>query len=99
MTDNSFADVKIHNEIEFCIVQDADVKKMIDKVRAQNAQYGNERGKFISIHVDKIDEYDDYTLEKVTRAANIYENFNAENSEANISAAQVEYINLKQIFH
>ena len=44
----------------------------------------------------KIDEYDDYTLEKVTRAANIYENFNAKNSEANISAAQVEYINLKQ---
>ena len=74
----------------------SDVKKMIDNVIAQNAQYVNERGKFISIHVDKIDEYDDYTLEKVTRAANIYENFNAETSEANRSAAQVEYINLKQ---
>ena len=76
--------------------KESDVKEMIDNVIAQNSQYVNERGKFISIHVDKIDEYDDYTLEKVTRAANIYENFNAENSQANISAAQVEYRNLKQ---
>ena len=74
----------------------SDVKEMIDNVIAQNSQYAYERGKFISIHVDKIDEYDDYTLEKVTRAANIYENVNAENSQANISAAQVEYRKLKQ---
>lgn len=36
MTDNSFADVKIHNEIEFCIVQDPDVKKMIERAFLSN---------------------------------------------------------------
>lgn len=74
----------------------SDVKSMIDNVIAQNSQYVNESGKFISIHVDEIDDYDDYTLEKVTRAANIYENYNAENSQTNIDAAKEEYRNLKQ---
>lgn len=72
------------------------VKEMIDNVIAQNSQFVNESGKFISIHVDEIDDYDDYTLEKVTRAANIYENSNAENSQTNIDAAKEEYRNLKQ---
>lgn len=36
MTDNSFADVKIHNEIEFCVVRDPDVKKKIERAFLSN---------------------------------------------------------------
>lgn len=36
MTDNSFADVKIHNEIEFCVVRDQDVKRKIERAFLNN---------------------------------------------------------------
>ncbi|MGN0132858.1 MAG: hypothetical protein ACI4AA_10490 [Lachnospiraceae bacterium] len=36
MTDNSFGDVKIHNEIEFCVVHDLDVKKQIERAFLSN---------------------------------------------------------------
>lgn len=36
MTDNSFADVKIHNEIEFCVVRDPEIKKIIERAFLNN---------------------------------------------------------------
>lgn len=36
MTDYSFADVKIHNEIEFCVVRDPEVKKKIERAFLNN---------------------------------------------------------------
>jgi hypothetical protein len=36
MTELSFADVKIHNEIEFCIVTDIDIKAKIERVFLNN---------------------------------------------------------------
>ena len=53
-------------------------------------------GKFISIHVDTISDYNDDTLEEVTEEANSYENSNADNTIDNVNAAESEYRNLKQ---
>lgn len=36
MTDNTFSDVKVHNEIEFCIVRDPDVKTKIERAFLNN---------------------------------------------------------------
>jgi hypothetical protein len=36
MTDTTFADVKIHNEIEFCIVRDVDIKAKIERAFLSN---------------------------------------------------------------
>jgi hypothetical protein len=36
MTDTTFADVKIHNEIEFCVVHDEDVKTKIERAFLNN---------------------------------------------------------------
>ena len=74
----------------------SDVKQMIDDIISQNSQYANEMGKFISIHVDTISDYNDDTLEEVTEEANSYENSNADNTIDNVNAAESEYRNLKQ---
>lgn len=74
----------------------SDVKQMIEDIISQNEQFVSESGRFISIHVGEIDGYDDYTLEKVTNEANIYENSDAENSQTEVDAAKEEYMNLKQ---
>ena len=32
MADISFADVKVHNELEFCVILDLDVKKQLERL-------------------------------------------------------------------
>lgn len=74
----------------------SDVKQMIEDVISQNSQYVNESGKFISIRVGTIAGYNPDNLEKVTNAANVYENPNSENNQDTIDAARAEYRKLKQ---
>ena len=77
----------------------SDVKQMIEDIISQNSQYVNESGKFISIHAKNISGFADGTtdpLKTVGENANVYENKEGENSQANIDAARTEYRKLKQ---
>lgn len=71
------------------------VKIMIEDIIMQNLQNVDENGKFISIHQEGIEDFDDDELEKTCKEANIYENSKAENNQENVDSATKEMRKLR----
>lgn len=73
----------------------SDVKQMINEVISQNNQYVNESGKFISVLNNGVAGYTG-NVNSICAAANVYQNANSLNNQANIDAATREMRNLAQ---
>ncbi len=84
---------------KYDILDGDDVEALLEAVIEDNDENFEKYGKFISIHIENMPEFDEAKLAEVGKKANCFEDSNGNNTLSNVNEAKEVYRELKKVIN